>query len=140
MLRSGEIEVTGHFAQDGCQRYHSQRTMARDRDVMLAVFNAGRAKVAARLGPLRAHWRDLSEASSAVDFLAHEMEPDDLRNAAFIEIERTASRTLSCRSTSRPASVKIDSPRPRGEAALGGFLDEEDDLRYRFVRADAVPT
>ena len=49
MLRSGEIEVTGHFAQDGCQRYHSQRTMAWDRDVMLEVFNAGQAEVAAHL-------------------------------------------------------------------------------------------
>jgi hypothetical protein len=115
MLRSREIEVTGHVAQDGCLRCHSQRTMAWDRDVMLAVFNAGQAEVPARLagqsitelqGALRAHWRDPAKASSADDFLAHEMEPDDRRNAARIEM-----------ATNRVADsfIQVDQPTGLGE-------------------------
>jgi hypothetical protein len=96
-LLSRQIEVTGHIAQDGGQGSDPQRPMPWDGDVMLTVFDGGSsgggclfdgsADSRTGRGPSRGrHRRRLAEASSPDDFLAHEVDTDDRRDAALIEV------------------------------------------------------
>lgn len=48
-LFSGEIKVPGYIAQEACQRANSERRVAWDGDVVLAIFERGQTEVATGL-------------------------------------------------------------------------------------------
>jgi hypothetical protein len=53
------------------------------------------------------------EASGVDDFLAHEAEPDDLRDLVLIEVAANRVADLAMQIGRPTAAVKIDSPRAR---------------------------
>jgi hypothetical protein len=74
--------------------------------------------------------RRAAEASSADDFLAYEVEPDDLRDLALVEM--AVNRVSHLRmEIGQVIALREDrlSEGAGGEAALRGFLDEEDHFR-----------
>ena len=76
------------------------------------------------------HRRRPAEASSPDDFLADEVEPDDPRNLALVEVavNRVSDLVMEIGQVVGLGEDRL-SEGPSGEASLGGFLDEEDHFR-----------
>src|SRR5205809_3467429 len=110
---------------------------------MLAAFESGQAEVTTSLAgypgdrrePSRdRHRRHPVEASSADDFLADEVEPDDFRDLALFEVavNRVSDLVMKIDQVVGLGEDRL-SEGASGETSLGGLLDEKDHFRQISV-------
>lgn len=89
--------MLGHAAQETGQSPNPERRVAGDGDVVLATLEGGQPEVATSLtgcpvAEIGEGFREvvaqrrLAEASNRDDFLAYEVQPNDLRCLAFVEM------------------------------------------------------
>lgn len=138
---SGQPEVLSYVAQDAGKGPNAEAPVARNRDVVLAVFEGGQPKMATGLaghpvaqvgeGPSRDRHRRLpAEASSGDDFLADEMEADDLWNLTFVEMatNRVADFVVQARDAVGLREDRLPESSGR-ETPFRGLLNQEDQFR-----------
>jgi hypothetical protein len=138
---SAQAEVLSDVTEDAGQRANPEGRVKRDGDVVLTAFESGQPTMArfdglpgspGQRAPSRDRRRRRPAAvSSGDDFLAYEVEPDDLGELSFIEVAADGISDLVVQ-VRGPVGFGEDglSEGLGGEAAFWGLLDEEDQLRH----------